>query len=121
MAISSDGKGRVPEALWPAGQPRRFVLSEQQEVSDNGTTLWTYPENPNKAEEYRLAPGSPPAVVPQGTPPSPPLPSTPNTTSADEARRRTEARQACVKQAIAGNPRGGLELAQAIAACDKPK
>ena len=121
MAFSPDGKGRVPEALWPTNQPRRFVLSEQQEVSDNGSTLWTYPENPNKAEEYRLAPGSPPPVVPQGTPPSPPQPGRPNTTSADEARKRAEALRACQLRAITEHPRGGLEQAQALAACSQAK
>jgi hypothetical protein len=121
MALSPDGKRRVPEALWPTAQPRRFVLSEQQEVSDNGSTLWTYPENPNKAEEYRLAPGSPPAVVPQGTPPSPPQPTRPNTTSADEARKRGEALRACQLRAITDHPRGGIEQAQALAACSQAK
>src|SRR5262249_19667350 len=103
------------------GQPRRFVLSEQQEVSDNGTTLWAYLENPNKAEEYRLAPGSPPAVVPQGTPPSPPVPTTPTATTAEERRKQAEAMQACVKKAIVEHPRGGAEVAQAIAACNQRK
>ena len=121
QAISQDGKRRIPMVLWPVGQPRRYVLFEQQEVADNGSTLWTYAENPKKAEEYRLPPGSPPAVVPQGTPPSPPLPATPNTTSADEARKRAEALRACQQRAISEHPRGGLELAQALAACNQAK
>jgi len=122
MAISPDGKGRVPEALWPTGQPRRFVLSEQQEVSDNGTTLWTYPENPNKAEEYRMPPGSPQGPVPQQSTANPPAPQTPNTTSADEARKRAEALRACQQRAISEHSRaGGLELAQALAACNQAK
>jgi hypothetical protein len=119
MAISPDGKGRVPEALWPINQPRRFVLSEQQEVSDNGTTLWTYPENPNKAEEYRLAPGSPQGPVPQQSTANPPAPQPPPpTTSPAEARRQAELMQACIKQAIA---RGGPQVAVAIAACNQRK
>jgi hypothetical protein len=121
QAISQDGKRKIPVVLWPVGQPRRYVLFEQQEVADNGSTLWTYPENPKKPEEYRLTPGSPPAVVPQGTPPSPPLPNRPNTTSADEARKRTEALRACQQRAITEHPGGGVELAQALAACSQAK
>jgi hypothetical protein len=121
QAISQDGKRKIPMVLWPVGQPRRYVLFEQQEVADNGSTLWTYPENPKKAEEYRLPPGSPPAVVPQGTPPSPPLPPRPNTTSADEARKRTEALRACQQRAITEHPGGGVERAQPHAAWRQAK
>ena len=120
MAISPDGKGRVPEALWPTNQPRRIVLSEQQEVSDNGTTLWTYPENPYKPEQFRNLPGTPQGPVPQNGGASPPLPSRPNTTSADDARKRAEALRACQQKAIAEHSRaGGVELAQALAACSQ--
>ena len=125
MAFAPDGKSRVPEALWPTNQPRRMVLSEQQEISDNGTTLWTYPENPNKAEEYRNAPGTPQGPVPQlpspaGTGTQRPAP--PSTTSGDEARKRAEALRACQQKAIAEHSRaGGAELAQALAACSQPK
>jgi hypothetical protein len=125
MAFSSDGKSRVPEALWPTNQPRRVVLSEQQEISDNGTTLWTYPENPNKAEEYRNAPGTPQGPVPQLPSPAgtgPQRPTAPPTTSGDEARKRAEALRACQQKAIAEHSRaGGIELAQALAACNQPK
>jgi len=127
MALSPDGKGRVPQALWPVGQPRQHILSEQQEVATNGATLWTYPAHPNKPEDYRLPPGSPAGPVPQtstASPPDPvPQPSTPPPAppSADEARKRAQEIQACMQRAIAEHPRGDPALAQAFAACNQRK
>jgi hypothetical protein len=101
------------------------VLSEQQEVSDNGTTLWTYPENPNKPEEYRNAPGSPQGPIPQLPSPASTAPqrrtAPPPTTTAEDRRKQAEAMQACIKKVLTEHPRGGVEQAQAIAACNQAK
>jgi hypothetical protein len=120
MAMSPDGKRRVPEALWPVGQPREQVLFEQQEVGANGTTLWTYPAHSNTPEDYRLAPGSPAGPVPQPSTAAPPAP-VPQPSTAQPPRPTAQEMQACMRRAIAEHPLGDPILAQALQACREGK
>jgi hypothetical protein len=66
-----------------------------------------------------------PAPAPPTTagPPPPPTGSKPPDPQqqADEIRKQAERRKECALQAMKDNPRGGLELAQALGACAKTK
>jgi hypothetical protein len=135
MAISPDGKRKIPMIMWPLGQTRQFDIAEQQEVSSNGSTLWTYPSTTEVAPA-----SSAPAPAPAPTPststarPNPPTPAAnPNTPPAgatpglppdvqqriDDNRKRAEELRACQQKAIAEHQGDPLGLARAISACQQ--
>jgi hypothetical protein len=108
MAISPDGKGRIPMILWPLNQPRVFHITEQQEVLANGATLWTYPTTTDIA-----APGSTPAVMP--------TPNRPNISNAppevQETLQRGADLQACNERAVKDHAGDQAGLVKALQAC----
>ena len=108
VAIAPDGRGRIPVVLWPMGQTRYFFIQEQQEVSTNGTGLWTYPTTTEVA-----------AVSTQPTS-SPPTPATPTDVQQriEENRRRAQERIACQQQAIKDHQGDPAALSQALVACN---
>lgn len=119
LAFSPDGKRKIPMVLWPLGQTRKLNIVEQQEVSSNGTTLWTYPTTPDSA------PASAAPASTQSTPPPTPPPAAPVSSGSTDAqqrieenRRRAQEIAACQQQAIKDHPVPGPELAQALAACN---
>jgi hypothetical protein len=106
MAISPDGKGRIPMILWPLNQPRVFTIVEQQEVSANGATLWTYPTTTDIA-----APGSAPVVTTTSNRPA--IPNAPP--EVQETLKRANDLQACNAKAVtdhAGDQAGMLKALQ---------
>jgi hypothetical protein len=131
MAISPDGRGRIPMVLWPLGQTRQYNIAEQQEVSSSGSPLWTYPTATDIA-----SPSATPAAAPatsttrRNAPTSPENPNAPTAGAipglppdlqqrVDENRRRIEELRACQQKAIAdhqGDPPG---LAKAISECQQ--
>ena len=122
MAISPDGKAKIPMILWPLGQTRQFQIQEQQEISSNGTPLWTYPTTTDvfTASATPAANPTTPTSASSGRPTSPAnRPGIPPDLQRqmDDARKRSEDMRACQQQAMkdhAGDPRG---MADAFAAC----
>lgn len=110
MAISPDGKGRIPMILWPLNQPRVFHIVEQQEVSATGATLWTYPTTTDVA-----APGSTAAVMPTANRPA--IPNAPP--QVQEIQKRADEIRACNDKAVkdhAGDQPGMVKALQECAA-----
>jgi hypothetical protein len=106
MAISPDGKGKIPMILWPLNQPRVFHITEQQEVSANGATLWTYPTTTDIA-----APGSAPVVTTTANRPA--VPNAP--AQVQELQKRADDLRACNEKAVkdhAGDQSGMLKALQ---------
>jgi hypothetical protein len=112
--------------LWPLGQTRQFQVAEQQEVSSNGTPLWTYPTTAEIASASDTpAPASPtaatsPEIPRTGTPAAVPRLPPDLQQRLDDAQRRAEDQRACQQKAVKdhqGDPQG---LAQALNACRQP-
>jgi hypothetical protein len=122
VAIAPNGRGRIPVVLWPVGQNRYFLIAENQEVSTNGTALWTYPTTTDVAPAS-AAPASTPSTsraAPSAVAPQPSAPATPTDAQqpAEENRKRAQERVACQQQAIKDHPADPAGLAQALAACN---
>ena len=126
MAIGPNG--RYPMIMWPVGQTRQFHIAEQQEVSSNGSTLWTYPTT---TEVAPAAPAPSPASATTTTA-QPATPRTPSRPAAaipglppdvqqrvDEGRKRAEELQACQQKAIAEHQGDRQGLVQAITDCQQ--
>lgn len=129
MAISPDGKGKIPMVLWPVGQARLYHIAEQQEVMKDGSTLWTYPTTTEVAPATSAAstPAQTTSTERPGTKTSPENPAAPAGAAPglppdvqqriDDQKRRAEELRACQQQAAkehSGNP---LALARALGAC----
>jgi hypothetical protein len=114
VAIAPDGRGRIPVVLWPIGQTRYFHIQEQQEVSTNGTALWTYPTITDVAPVSTQSPSSPSPATPTATPATP----TEAQQRLEENRRRAQERATCQQQAIKDHPADPAGLTQALAACN---
>ena len=114
VAIAPDGRGRIPVVLWPMGQTRFFHIQEQQEVSTNGTGLWTYPTTSDVAPLSTQSTPGPSPAPPAVTPPTP----TDAQQRLEENRRRAQERAACQQQAIKDHPADPAGLSQALAACN---
>jgi hypothetical protein len=109
MAISPDGKGKIPMILWPLNQPRVFHIVEQQEVSANGSTLWTYPTTSDIA-----APGS--APIPTTT--SNVRPVTPNAPAqVQEIQKRAEELRTCNEKAVKDHTGDQPGMIKALQVC----
>jgi hypothetical protein len=114
MAISPDGKGRIPMILWPLNQPRVFHIVEQQEVSTNGSTLWTYPTTTEIA-----AAGSTPATTPTSNRPA--VPNAPP--EVQEIMKRAEELRTCNEKAVkdhAGDQSGMIAALQVCREAAQP-
>jgi hypothetical protein len=122
MAIAPNGRGRIPMVLWPVGQNRYFLIAENQEVSTNGATLWTYPTTANASSGSSPAASSPSSAVSPspGAPPSTAAPPTPTDAQQriEENRKRAQEMAACQQQAIKDHPADPAGLAQALTACN---
>ena len=117
VAIAPDGRGRIPVVLWPMGQTRYFFIQEQQEVSTNGTGLWTYPTTTEVAAVSTQSTSSPSPAPPTATPAAP----TNAQQRMEENRRRAQERVACQQQAIKDHQGDPAALSQALAACNPPR
>lgn len=129
MAISPDGKGRIPMVLWPLGQTRQYKIAEQQEVSSSGSPLWTYPTATDIASSS-ATPTSATSTTRRNLPTSPENPNAPAAGTApgvppdvqqriDENRKRAEELRACQQKAIADHQGDPLGVAKAIAECQQ--
>ena len=129
MAISPDGKRKIPMVLWPLGQSRQYQVAEQQEVSKDGSTLWTYPTTTDVAAPSGApAPAQSTSAARPGTTTSPETPAaapagaTPGVPGdvqqqIDENKRRAEQMKACQEQAVKDHATNPLALARAMSAC----
>jgi len=128
MAISPDGKRKIPMVLWPLGQSRQYQIAEQQEVSKDGSTLWTYPTTTDViAPTAATAPTQSTSTARPGTTTSPETPAAPAGATPglppdvqqqmDENKRRAEQMKACQEQAVKEHATNPLALARALSAC----
>jgi hypothetical protein len=121
MAIAPNGRGRIPMVLWPVGQNRYFLIAENQEVSTNGTTLWTYPTTTDVAPASAAPVSSPSTATPTPSaapPAAAPAAPTDAQQRIEENRKRAQEMAACQQQAIKDHPADPAGLAQALAACN---
>ena len=120
MAISPDGKRKIPMVLWPLGQARVFHTQEQQEVSADGSPLWTYPTTTGVVAAGPAAGTSAAPSTPAGTPPDPTAAGTPEKPAAppaNTARQRAQELAACEAQAGKDHRGDRVGLMTAIQAC----
>jgi len=122
VAIAPNGRGRIPVVLWPVGQNRYFLIAENQEVSTNGTALWTYPTTTDVAPTSAASVSTPSTSSAAPSVAAPPTagPATPTDAQQriEETRKRAQERAACQQQAIKDHPADPAGLAQALAACN---
>jgi hypothetical protein len=112
MAISPDGRRKIPMVLWPLGQARVFHTAEQQELSADGAPLWTYPTTTDVVAATTNAPDSSSAPAPPTAPAAPGTRQPPGT-----ARQRAQELAACETKAARDHPGDRAGLMSAIQAC----